>query len=591
MGSSRRSRPQSTRLFFSSALLGAMFVSSSAAAQQPTFALDRLQIPGAPDDGLVLFRPVTQPKPTAFAQLALGYQRNPLKTSNITRDATAIKTSSTGVVSDQFTAYATMGFQVLNRATLAVSLPVTLAQGGQNPNYGSSSLSGGPNTTVVTTDGAHLNDMRLDLRVILARTANEKGAIAGHAALLPPAGSNTNFGGDGSTSGLFMVHAEYDFNWLILTANTGVHFRPRNSINNPRPPADNGLGIGNEWRWAVGGFIPFKAGKYRLGATIFGQTGIESDSIIGDTVFRGRNSPIEWNVEGRVRFGPKEQFWAGGGAGSLLANGYGAPDLRLLAFAGVYTNIFDSDAKSPERKAALREKWRTERTTDTDKDGIPDDIDACPSEPEDHEGSDPNDGCPMPPDRDGDGISDQYDKCPDQPEDKDGIEDGDGCPEDDFDKDGVPDATDACPKEPGAPSPDPKRNGCPQFIKMENGRVDILQQVHFQSGSSNILPDSFPMLQEIANLLKANQSIKKMSIEGHTDDRGDDKMNEKLSQGRAESVMRWMTQHGVETPRLEAHGYGEAKPIADNATDKGRAANRRVEFKILEDEDTNKVKK
>jgi outer membrane protein OmpA-like peptidoglycan-associated protein len=197
----------------------------------------------------------------------------------------------------------------------------------------------------------------------------------------------------------------------------------------------------------------------------------------------------------------------------------------------------------------------------------------------------------MPPDRDGDGIPDQYDKCPDQPEDKDGIDDGDGCPEDDYDKDGVPDATDACPKEPGQPAPDPKRNGCPQFIKMENGRVDILQQVHFQSGSSNILPDSFPMLQEIANLLKANQNIKRMAIEGHTDDRGDDQMNQRLSQGRAESVMRWLTQHGVDAQRLEAHGYGESKPIADNKTDKGRAANRRVEFKILDEEDTNKVKK
>jgi outer membrane protein OmpA-like peptidoglycan-associated protein len=234
---------------------------------------------------------------------------------------------------------------------------------------------------------------------------------------------------------------------------------------------------------------------------------------------------------------------------------------------------------------ALREKWRSQATVDTDHDGIPDDLDACPTEPEDHKGNDPNDGCPEPADRDGDGIPDQYDKCPDVPEDKDGIDDTDGCPEDDADQDGVPDVSDACPREPGQPSPDPKKNGCPQFIHLEGSVVRVLQQVHFATASSTILPDSFPMLQEIANLLKANAQIKRMTIDGHTDDRGEADMNKRLSDARANSVMRWLIQHGVAPERLEAHGYGEEKPIADNATNEGRATNRRVEFKIL-DEDT-----
>jgi outer membrane protein OmpA-like peptidoglycan-associated protein len=197
----------------------------------------------------------------------------------------------------------------------------------------------------------------------------------------------------------------------------------------------------------------------------------------------------------------------------------------------------------------------------------------------------------MPPDRDGDGIPDQYDKCPDQPEDKDGIDDGDGCPEDDADNDGIPDVVDACPKEPGTKNTDPKKNGCPSFIKVEGNVVRILQQVHFATGSTTILPESFPMLQEIANLLKSNQGIKKMSINGHTDNRGGADMNKKLSQGRAESVVKWLTQHGVEGTRLEAHGFGLEQPIEDNNTDAGRAANRRVEFKIVEEEDSNKIKK
>jgi outer membrane protein OmpA-like peptidoglycan-associated protein len=570
----------------------ALFASSgSAHAQQHTFKLDRLELPGAPEDGLVLFRPVTQPKPIFFAQLGLGYSLHPLHTSNIVAasDKSTLRGSASSVVSDQVTTYATVGFQFLNRITVAATLPMTLNQDGQNPNYATGPF-GGAKTTTVDANGAAVADLRLDLRAVLFRTKNEKGALGAGLSVFAPTGSVANFGGDGAVGSLWMFAGEYDFKWFIVTANTGVHFRPKNSINNP--VAANGLGIGNEWRWAAGAFIPFKGGKYRIGATIFGQTGIETDNnIIGDTVFTRRNSPVEWNAEGRMKFGSKDRWWVGAGAGTLISNGYGAPDFRMVALVGTYIPIVDSDANSPDRKAALREKWHSERTGDADKDGIPDDIDACPSDPEDHQGSDPNDGCPMPPDKDGDGIPDQYDKCPDQPEDKDGIDDGDGCPEDDADKDGVPDTTDACPKEPGQPSPDPKKNGCPQFIKMEGSVVRILQQVHFATGSDVILPESFPMLQEIANLLKANQNIKKMSIEGHTDNRGPEDLNTKLSAGRANSVRKWLTGHGVEEGRLSSTGFGPTKPIEENSTDKGRAANRRVEFKIVDEEDTNKVQK
>ena len=566
-----------------------IFVSPSARAQQTTFHLDRLEVPGGPDDGAVLFRPVTQPRAIFFAQLGLGYSRNPLHTTNIISDATTIRNSTTGVVQDQFTSYFSGGFQFFNRFTLAVTLPVTMAQDGTPPKY-STGIFGGAATTTVVPSGAALNDMRLDFRGVVARTKDEKAALGAGLSVFAPTGSTANFGGDGGVSGLLMVTGEYDFRYFIVTANTGIHFRPVNSIN--RPAQNNGLGIGNEWRWAVGGFVPLKGGKYRLGGTIFGQTGIESGKVIGDTTFTRRNTPIEWNVEGRMKFGPNGHWWAGFGGGSLLGNGYGAPDLRLLGLIGAYFPILDSDAPSPERRAALREKWRSEHSGDSDHDGIPDDVDACPNDPEDHQGSEPNDGCPTPPDRDNDGIPDQFDKCPDAPEDKDGADDGDGCPEDDADKDGILDTVDACPKEPGAPNKDPKKNGCPQFIQMDGTVVKILQQVHFASGSATILPDSFPMLQEIANLLKANPNIHKMSIDGHTDTRGDAGMNMRLSQNRANSVMAWLNQHGVEAPRLEAHGYGEERPLEKDEKEEAHyLANRRVEFRIIDEEDTNKIKK
>ena len=561
-------------------------------AQQSTFHLDRLETPGAPDDGLVLFRPVTQPRAVFFAQLALGYQLRPLHTSNITSEKATLDASHGGVIQDQFSSYATVGLQLGDRVTVAATLPVAWIQDGYQPNYSGSILATNKRTSF-STEGPGAGDMRLDFRGVAYRSPDRRFAVGAQLSVFAPTGngSTVNFGGDGQTTAMVMGTAEYTIQFLTLVANTGFHFRPDNSINDPS--RDNGLGVGNEWRWAVGAFIPLKDAKgferFRIGGTVFGQTGIDSSNIIGDTAFTKRNSPIEYNGEFRMRFGPKDNFWWGGGAGSRILNGYGAPDLRIVGLVGVYLPINESDATSPERKAALRERWREQRAGDADKDGIPDDIDACPNEPEDHKGNDPSDGCPLPPDRDGDGIPDAYDRCPDQPEDKDGVDDGDGCPEDDADQDGVPDVEDACKKEPGPRDPDPKRNGCPTTFIEKGGTLFILKQVHFQTGSANILPDSFPMLQEIANYLKVNPHIKKMSIDGHTDDRGDAAMNLSLSQGRANAVMTWLKDHGVEANRLEAHGYGEEKPIETNDTDKGRQANRRVEFHVTDQTDPNKA--
>jgi hypothetical protein len=125
---------------------------------------------------------------------------------------------------------------------------------------------------------------------------------------------------------------------------------------------------------------------------------------------------------------------------------------------------------------------------DRDGDGIPDDVDKCPDDPEDFDGFEDADGCPDPDndrdgipdvddkcpnlpgprpdgcphgaanDRDGDGIPDDVDKCPDDPEDFDGFEDADGCPDPDNDGDGILDVDDLCPNEAGPP-PD----GCPHI--------------------------------------------------------------------------------------------------------------------------------
>jgi OmpA-OmpF porin, OOP family len=112
---------------------------------------------------------------------------------------------------------------------------------------------------------------------------------------------------------------------------------------------------------------------------------------------------------------------------------------------------------------------------DNDEDGIPDKRDSCPNDPEDKDGNEDEDGCPEANagDRDGDGILDARDKCPDDPEDKDGFQDEDGCPDPDNDKDGIPDKQDRCPNDPedkdgfededGCPDPDNDKDGIPDL--------------------------------------------------------------------------------------------------------------------------------
>ena len=103
----------------------------------------------------------------------------------------------------------------------------------------------------------------------------------------------------------------------------------------------------------------------------------------------------------------------------------------------------------------------------------------------------------------------------------------------------------------------------------------------FDTNKTTIKKESFPLLQEIANTLNNNPDILRVEVGGHTDSDGKDDKNLKLSQGRSEAVVKWLTTTGaVSAERLYAVGYGETKPIDSNATSQGKANNRRVEFVI-----------
>jgi outer membrane protein OmpA-like peptidoglycan-associated protein len=119
-------------------------------------------------------------------------------------------------------------------------------------------------------------------------------------------------------------------------------------------------------------------------------------------------------------------------------------------------------------------------------------------------------------------------------------------------------------------------------VRVEGKELRVSQQIHFETDSAKILGDSNALIEEIADVLQRNPNIKKVEIQGHTDNAGSREHNQQLSEARASSVRQALINAGVDGGRLVAKGYGQDRPIAPNVTAANRARNRRVQFIILE---------
>jgi outer membrane protein OmpA-like peptidoglycan-associated protein len=107
----------------------------------------------------------------------------------------------------------------------------------------------------------------------------------------------------------------------------------------------------------------------------------------------------------------------------------------------------------------------------------------------------------------------------------------------------------------------------------------IVYGIYFDFDSATLKPESTETLEQILKAVQSRPSLK-LTIEGHTDSQGSDEYNLKLSQQRAQAVVDWLVQKGTDASRLEAKGYGESRPVADNNRPDGRALNRRVEIAV-----------
>jgi outer membrane protein OmpA-like peptidoglycan-associated protein len=377
---------------------------------------------------------------------------------------------------------------------------------------------------------------------------------------------------------------------LLLTFNAGdivrIPIQAGYKLGNTkgRAVAEN-LFVGNEFTFGGGLLFMIAQDKFMISAEAFGRTAANSEV---DFWVR-EETPVE--VLGGFKYLHPKGFVVGVSGSAGVTAGYGAPDWRGIGMIG-YT--------MPGVEPIL----------DADGDGILDDVDQCPNEPEDFDGFQDEDGCPDL-DNDGDGVLDVNDGCPNDAEDIDGFEDEDGCPDPDNDGDGIPDVDDQCPNEPGTLEnngcPDPDRDGdgvpdridnCPdepgtvenhgcqeaQLVVIGEGQLEILEKVYFRTGSHKLQKRSFALLDNVADVLNVHPEIELIRVEGHTDSTGNLKYNMRLSKMRATTVVRYLVGRGnVARERLIPEGFGPTRPVVPDAkTREELAQNRRVEFHLVE---------
>lgn len=240
--------------------------------------------------------------------------------------------------------------------------------------------------------------------------------------------------------------------------------------------------------------------------------------------------------------------------------------------------LLDIYDKCPQY-AAPGEDMGCPKDLDSDGDGLLDFLDRCPN----HKGTKADNGCPDGIDSDNDGLLDKDDWCPLHAVTADGAN---GCPPSvDEDQDQVPDMRDSCLGEKEDKTGTKPDDGCPagRMLVIKDCTLEFSDNVFFSSGKSTVKRKAVKLLEDVSKVISNAVSIKKLVVEGHTDNVGGKKFNQVLSERRAKAVVAKLREIGVIKGDLviDAVGFGITQPIDNNKTGKGRARNRRVQFRII----------
>jgi OmpA-OmpF porin, OOP family len=466
-----------------------------------------------------------------------------------------------------------------DRLRLGFNLPVAVFQDGNQGVIGG--------VTYAPPKSPSVGDLRLGTDLRLAGTYGDPFTLAIGARVYVPTGQRDNYTGDGSVRIDGRLEAAGDLGVFTYAARAGAEYRGLDDTLAGTP-------LGSQVLFGAAMGLRLANRAFVIGPEVYGSTNVGASGAF----FAKTSTPVDAILGAHLTFLRDFRIGAGGGTG--LTRGLGSPEVRWLA--------------SLEWVPAYEEPAPPPPPSDRDRDGIADTEDACPDEAGIRTDDPKTNGCPS--DRDKDGIVDTEDACPDvagiktddpktngcpSDRDKDGIVDDDdacpdvagiktddpktnGCPDPDRDKDGIVNESDACPDVPGPKNADPKKNGCPQAY-IQAGQIKIREQVKFATSSAAIVrgKDSEDVLQAVKTILLEHPEIK-VRIEGHTDNVAWPELNRALSKHRAESVMKWLVQHGIDASRFTTQGFGPDRPIDTNKTYEGRRNNRRVEFHILDED-------
>jgi OOP family OmpA-OmpF porin len=424
--------------------------------------------------------------------------------------------------------------------------------------------SGSTTGDISAPSGAAAGDLRVGARVRLLGENRSLATLSLSGYVFFPTGNKDKYTSADEIHGMPALVLSGENADLAYAINAGVDVRKKTNNDNPVVSIAN---FGSEMTFgAAFGFLLMDR-MLQIGPEVYGST-----LMVGNNKFTRDTTNLEAILGARLRVG---DIVMGAGAGPGITQGIGTPTLRVLASV--------TYAPLPPKPVLPPPPVKKRPPSDRDKDGIYDRDDACPDEPGIRSSDPEKNGCPPPPpDRDGDGILDQDDACPDLKGVKSDDPTQNGCPPD-TDGDGIRDDVDACPNEKGKADPDPQKNGCPTSVRVTDGEIVILDQVQFKTGSAVILKASDDLLQQVAAVLVEHPEILKIEVQGHTDNRGGKKYNQKLSEKRSASVVKWLVKKGnIDATRLTSHGYGMEEPLTDNDTSEGRQKNRRVQFKILD---------
>lgn len=317
--------------------------------------------------------------------------------------------------------------------------------------------------------------------------------------------------------------------------------------------------------WLAGRVGP----RVHLGPSLFGAS-TRNDAWIDAHVTYGASggirrpgfdvgAAVQWEVSPALRLGPMVRYQFGSDPRDVnaqlvtlgLAIGFGGRERTIVHVEG-----------------------------DADGDGVADASDQCPERAAGDAPDPDREGCPIP-DADGDGVLDGDDVCPDDAIGSQPDPARKGCPFVDTDGDNIADVNDRCPEEAGEPNPfSPAKHGCPALARIVENKIEILQQIFFETDSATIKDESFPVLEAVAATIKGLDGAR-VRVEGHTDQQGTDEYNLDLSRRRARAVAQWLIQNGgVDAGLIETEGYGRSRPIVSGSK-ADLSQNRRVEFVIL----------